>query len=192
LCLIESKHYVDALADPNWTFSIQDEINQFGRNQVWSLTARSNDHPMIATKWVFRDKLDETNIVTRNKVRLVAKGYNHKEGIDFDELCTCSQIRSHSYITRISISQGVKLFSMDVKCDFLNGFLNEEVYVEQSLWFEISEFSNYVLKLHKTLYGLKQAPKTWYESLTKFLLENDSLRGKIDKLFSFKPRRMTS
>ena len=60
-------------------------MNQFERNQVWDLVPRLNDHPIIGTKWVFRNKLDETRIITRNKARLVAKGYNQEEGIDYEE-----------------------------------------------------------------------------------------------------------
>jgi len=64
---------------------MQEELNQFERNQVWTLTILLKDHPIIGKKWVFRNKLDETGTVIRNKARLVAKGYNQEEGIDFDE-----------------------------------------------------------------------------------------------------------
>jgi len=64
---------------------MQDELNQFERNKVWTLTTRPNDHPAIGTKWVFRNKLDENGNVVRNKAGLVVKGYNQEEGIDFIE-----------------------------------------------------------------------------------------------------------
>ena len=75
---------------------------------------------------------------------------------------------------------------MDVKSAFLNGFINEEVYVEQPPSFQNFEFSNHVFKLTKALYGLKQAPRAWYERLSKFLLENSFNRGKIDTTFFIK------
>ena len=75
---------------------------------------------------------------------------------------------------------------MDVKCAFINGFLNEEVYVEQPPGFENPEFPNHVYKLDKDLYGLKQAPRAWYERLSKFLLKNGFKRGKIDKTLFLK------
>ena len=62
---------------------------------------------------------------------------------------------------------------MDVKCAFLNGYLNEDVYVEQPLGFENNDFQNHVYKLDKAPHGLKQAPRSWYERLSKFLLENN-------------------
>ena len=77
-----------------------------------------------------------------------------------------------------------KLYQMDVKSTFLNGFINEEVYVKQPSGFQNYELPNHVFKLTKALYGLKQAPCAWYERLSKFLLENGFKRGKIDtKLF---------
>jgi len=65
---------------------MQDELNQFERNQIWTLTARVKDHPLIGTKWIFKKELHETKNVVRNKARLVAKWYNQEEGIDFDEI----------------------------------------------------------------------------------------------------------
>jgi len=80
---------------------------------------------------------------------------------------------------------GIKLFEMDVKCSFLNGFLHK-VYVEQSSGFENPDFSNHVFKLQKAIYGLKQAPRAWYEHLSKFLFENGFRRGQIDKTLFIK------
>ena len=77
---------------------------------------------------------------------------------------------------------------MDVKSAFLNGFINEEVYVEQPPGFQNFKFSNHVFKLTKALYGLKQAPCAWYERLSKFLLENGFNRGKIDTTLFIKTR----
>jgi len=71
--------------DSNWIKAVQEELNQFERNQIWTLTTRPRNHHVIGTKWVFRNKMDETGIVIRNKARLVAKGCNQEEGIDFDE-----------------------------------------------------------------------------------------------------------
>ena len=73
-----------------------------------------------------------------------------------------------------------KLFQMDVKSAFLNGFINEEVYVEQPPGFENHISPNHVFKLTKALYGLKQAPRAWYERLSGFLIEKGFSRGKID------------
>ena len=81
----ESKHVVDALKDENWILAMKEELNQFERNKVWTLVERLHNHPIIGTKWVFRNKMNDKGEVVRNKVRLVAKGYAQEERIDFDE-----------------------------------------------------------------------------------------------------------
>ena len=82
---IEPKNVSDALNDSNWIVAMQDELNQFTRNDVWFIVPKTDDMNIIGTKWVFRNKMDENGNIVRNKVRLVAKGYNQEEGIDFDE-----------------------------------------------------------------------------------------------------------
>ena len=82
--LIEPKNINEAIIDEHWIIAMQKELNQFERNQVWELVDKPNDHPVIGTKWVFRNKLDEHGIVIRNKARLVAKGYNQEEGTDYE------------------------------------------------------------------------------------------------------------
>ena len=82
---IEPKNVNNALNDSNWIVAMQDELNQFTRNDVWFLVPKIDDMNIIGTKWVFRNKMDENGNIVRNKARLVAKGYNQEEGIDFDE-----------------------------------------------------------------------------------------------------------
>jgi hypothetical protein len=73
---IEPSNVDEAISDEHWGIAMQEELNEFERNQIWDLVPRPNDHQKIGTKWVFRNKLVETGIITRNKARLVAKGYN--------------------------------------------------------------------------------------------------------------------
>jgi len=80
---IEPKSIQEALSDSNWISAMQEELNQFTRNDVWSLVPRTSEMNVIGTKWVFRNKMDEQGIIVRNKARLVAKGYNQEEGIDY-------------------------------------------------------------------------------------------------------------
>ena len=82
---LEPKTFEEAENDHNWINAMQEELNQFERNNVWTLVTRPKDYSIIGIKWVFRNKLDEHRNVIRNKARLVAKGYNQEEGIDFDE-----------------------------------------------------------------------------------------------------------
>ncbi|GKB04577.1 retrovirus-related pol polyprotein from transposon TNT 1-94 [Tanacetum coccineum] len=115
---------------------------------------------IIETKWVFRNKLDKNGIVSRNKARLVAQGYNQQEGIDYDETyAPVARLESIRNLLAYACALDFKLFQMDVKSAFLNGFINEEVYVAQLLGFIDFEKPDHVYKLKKALYGLKQVPK---------------------------------
>lgn len=140
-------------------------------------------------KWVFRNKLDEHGTIIRNKARLVVKGYNQQEGIDYEEtFAPVAGLEAIRIIIAIASYMGFKLYQIDVKCAFLNGFLNEDVYGEQPSGFENAKFPNHVYKLDKALYWLKQAPRAWYERLSKFLLENGLKRGKVDKTLFLKSK----
>jgi hypothetical protein len=155
----------DALRDPDWVPTMQEELNNFTRNEVCHLVPRPNQN-VIGTNWVFRNKQDEHGVVTRNKARLVVKGYSQVEGLDFDETyAPVSRLESICILLAYAIYHGFKLYQMDVKSVFLNGPIKEEVYVEQPPGFDDSEYPNHVYKLSKGLYGLKQAPRAWYECL---------------------------
>lgn len=111
---------------------MQEELFQFERNKVWVLVPRLEGVNIICTKWIYKNKYDESGNVTRNKARLVAQGYTQIEGVDFDETFSpVARLESIRLLLGISCMMKFKLFQMDVKCAFLNRYLNEEVYVEQ-------------------------------------------------------------
>ena len=142
---------------------------------------KTQGNSIIGTRWVFINKLDEEGKVVRNKARLVTQGYNQQEGIDYDEtFAPVARLEAIRILLAYASHKNIKLFQMDVKSVFLNGFLNEEIYVHQPPGFENSAKPNHVFKLTKALYGLKQAPQAWYEKLSTFLLKNNFSRGKID------------
>jgi hypothetical protein len=156
---IEPYRIEDALRDPNWVVAMQEELNNFTRNEVWHLVPRPNQN-VVGIKWVFRNKQDEHGVVTRNKAQLVAKGYSQIEGLDFNETyAPVARLESICILLAYAIYHGFKLYQMDGKSAFLNGPIKEEVYVEQSPDFEDSEYPSHVYKLSKALYGLKQAPR---------------------------------
>ena len=100
--------------------------------------------------------MNEDEIVTRNKARLVAQGYSQEERIDFEEtFAPMARLEAIRILLAFVVSQSVKLFQMDVKSAFLNGFIKEEVYVEQPPGFEDYKHPDHVFKLKKALYGLK-------------------------------------
>ncbi|GJZ12846.1 retrovirus-related pol polyprotein from transposon TNT 1-94 [Tanacetum coccineum] len=117
----------------------------------------------------------------KNKARLVAQGYNQQEGIDYDETyAPVARLESIRILLAYACALDFKLYQMDVKSAFLNGFINEEVYVAQPLGFIDFVRSNYVYKLKKALYGLKQAPKAWYDRLKAFLIKHNYSMGMVD------------
>nr|GEY90289.1 retrovirus-related Pol polyprotein from transposon TNT 1-94 [Tanacetum cinerariifolium] len=120
------------------------------------------DMTIIGTKWVYKNKLDENGVVSRNKARLVTQCYNQQEGIDYDKTdAPVARLESIRILLAYACALDFKLFQMDLKSAFLNGFINEEVYVAQSLGFIDFAKPNYVYRLNKALYGLKHAPKAW-------------------------------
>ena len=146
---------------------MHEELNQFVRNDVWELASRPENVHVIDTKWIFKNKTDEDGEIIWNKSRLVAQGYTQVEGVDFDEsFAPVERLESIRILVSIACTMNFKLYQMDVKCAFLNGYLNEEVLVEQPKGFKDPHFPDHVLRLKKALYSLKQAPRAWYDWLT--------------------------
>ena len=112
--------------------AMHEELHQFERNKVWSLVGRPDPakHNIIGTKWIFRNKQDEDGIVVRNKARLVAQGYTQIEGIDFGETyAQVARLESICVMLAFAHHHNILLYQMDVKSAFLNGEIEEEVYV---------------------------------------------------------------
>ncbi|XP_065631665.1 uncharacterized protein LOC136068442 [Quercus suber] len=132
LSQFEPKKVDEALQDADWVNSMHEELHQFVRNDVWELVPRPENVNVIRTKWIFKNKSDEHGTVIRNKSRLVAQGYTQVEGVDFDEtFAPVARLESIRILLAIASHLNFKLYQMDVKSAFLNGMLQEEVYVEQ-------------------------------------------------------------
>jgi hypothetical protein len=130
---------------------------------------------------VWKNKEGENGEVVRNKSRLVAQGYS-QEGIDYAEtFAPVARLEAIRILLAFSVAKGFKLYQMDVKSAFLNGFLEEEVFVKQPLGFESAKFPHEVYRLRKALYGLKQAPRAWYGRLRGFLFSKGFEMDKVDK-----------
>jgi hypothetical protein len=113
-----------------------------------------------------------------------------QKGIDYEEtFAPVARMEAIRIFLAYATYMNFKDYQMDVKSAFLNGEINEDVYVQQPPGFESSEFPNHVYKLNKALYGLKQAPRAWYETLYAFLIQNKFVRGKIDNtLFIYRTK----
>ncbi|GKB95721.1 retrovirus-related pol polyprotein from transposon TNT 1-94 [Tanacetum coccineum] len=138
---------------------------------VWTLVDLPNGKRAIGTKWVYKNKKDERGIVIKNKARLVAQGYTQEEGIDYDEVfALIARIEAIRLFLAYASFKDFVVYQMDVKSAFLYGKIEKEVYVCQPPRFEDSDFPNRVYKVEKALYGLHQAPRSWYETLSTYLL----------------------
>ena len=172
-CLLvefEPRNVKDVLDNESWIEEMNEEIEQIKKDKTWTLIPRTKDKIIIGTKWVFRNKLNEDGKVSRNKARLVFKGYSQEEGIDFGE--TFSLVaRLEGVITLLAYiaHKGFKVYQIDVKSTFLNGILDEEVYIEQPKGFVGSRkrFKNYTrhyMVSSKLLeLGMKDFITTWYK-----------------------------
>jgi len=175
----EPKTIEEALRGADWIIAMQEELNNFSRNQVWTLEEQPKDARVIGTKWVFRNKKDDQGKVVHKKARLVAKGFSQVEGLDFGEtFAPVVRLEAIRILLVYASIHNIKLFQMDVKSAFLNGYINDIVYIEQPLGFEDPRYPKHIYWLSKVLYGLKQAPRAWYERLRDFLIKKGFKIGK--------------
>ena len=146
-----------------WSDAMKDELNSMANNQVWDLVELPEGFRAVGCKWVYKTKTDASGNIERYKARLVAKGFLQKEGIDYhDTFSPVSKKDSLRIIMALVAHFDLELHQMDVKTAFLNGELEEEVYMTQPEGFISEKGNNLVCKLKKSIYGLKQASRQWY------------------------------
>ncbi|GJY98511.1 retrotransposon protein, putative, ty1-copia subclass [Tanacetum coccineum] len=161
----EPANYKAALLDPEfdkWLNAINVEMQSMKDNEVWELVDLPPDGKTVGHKWLFKKKTDMDGAVHTYKARLVAKGFTQTPGIDYEETFSpVADIRAIRILIAIAAFYDYEIWQMDVKTAFLNGYLNEEVYMEQPEGFVSQKFPNRVCKLKRSIYGLKQASRQW-------------------------------
>ncbi|GJV86746.1 retrovirus-related pol polyprotein from transposon TNT 1-94 [Tanacetum coccineum] len=181
LSKVEPKNFKMAVNVDSWFEAMQDEIHEFDRLKVWELVPRLDYVMVIGLKWIYKVMLDEYGDVLKNKARLVAKGYRQEEGIDFEEsFAPVARIEAIRIFIANAATKNMIIYQMDVRIAFLNGDLQEEVFVSQPEGFKDQDNPTHVYRLKKALYGLKQAPRAWYDTPSKFLLANNFFKGAVD------------
>nr|GEX64626.1 putative ribonuclease H-like domain-containing protein [Tanacetum cinerariifolium] len=180
--IIEPKSVKEALINPAWIESMQEELHQFIRLDVWELVPSPDGIKPLTLIRLFKNKHDEENTVIHNKTRLVVKGYRQEKGIEFEEsFAPVAWMESIRIFLAYFAHKGFTVYQMDVKITVLHGSLKEDVYVCQPKGFIDADYPSHVYKLNKVLYGLKQAPRAWYDELSMFLLQNRFSKGIIDQ-----------
>ena len=190
LYLIESEgttdpiSYSQAIKDVNsikWIDAMKDELKSMDNNQVWEIVQLPQGHKAVGCKWVFKTKRDCNGKIERYKARLVFKGFNQKEGIDYNEtFAPVSRKDSLRIIMALVAHYDLELHQMDVKTAFLNGDLEEEVYMRQPEGFIIEGQEDMVCKLKKSIYGLKQASRQWYLKFHEIITAFDFTENIVD------------
>ncbi|BBH06862.1 transposable element gene [Prunus dulcis] len=181
------KEAVMSVDAPFWKEAINDEFQSIIQNNTWMLTNLPAGNKAIGCKWVFRKKLKPDGSIDKYKARLVAKGFTQKKGIDyFDTYSPVSRITTIRTLIALASVHNLVIHQMDVKTAFLNGDLDEEIYMEQPEGFIVKGQEHKVCKLVKSLYGLKQAPKQWHEKFDKVILDYDFKFNGHDKCVYYK------
>ncbi len=178
----EPQSWQEAMERPDaekWRLAAEAEFQSLQRNDTWDLVKLPAGCKAVTSKWVFRLKRDAEGKITRYKARLVARGFTQRAGIDYQEtFAPVVRFETVRVIIAAAAKRGLLLHQLDVETAFLNGTLQEEVYLEQPEGFV--EDTTLVCRLRKSLYGLKQSPRCWNQALHEFLLEKGYKQTQAD------------
>ena len=184
-CVVDPVTYKDAISCEHsdlWLDAMQDELQSMRHNGVWDLVKLPAGHRTIGCKWVYKTKRDSKGKVEKFKARLVAKGFTQREGVDYESTFSpVSSKESFRVIMALVAHFDMELHQMDVKTAFLNGDLEEEVYMIQPEGFEVDDSSDFVCRLKKSIYGLKQASRQWYFKFHSVVTSFGFVENKVDQ-----------
>ena len=165
-----------------WKEAVQSEIDSIMHNDTWELTDLPPGCKALGCKWILKRKMKVDGSIDKYKARLVIQGFRQKEGIDFfDTYAPVARISTIRLLLALAAIHDLVIHQMDVKTAFLNGDLDEEIYMKQPEGFVMPGHENKVCKLKKSLYGLKQAPKQWHQKFDDVVLSNGFSLNQADK-----------
>lgn len=168
----EPRSVAAALKDPRWTQAMEEEMENQKVNHTFHLVPYEPSMSVLGSRWIFRQKLKADGSEDKCKARLVVKGNEQEERVDyletFSPVVRTATIR---IVLGVATTKNWPLTQLDVKAAFLHGELNEDIYMTQPPEFKDQAHPTHVCKLDKAIYGLKQAPRSWFDKFTNFLLE---------------------
>jgi hypothetical protein len=174
----DPKTFAEAVASPagpEWMKSMTSEYESLMENKCWEIVPRPPNTNVVSSKWIYKTKEEQTSsgaLGSRLKSRLVARGFSQIEGIDYSETyAPVVKFTSVRVILAICAALDLDLEQMDAITAFLNGELDELVFMEQPEGFEQGDRNDFVCKLLKAIYGLKQAPRQWYAKIDDFFVQ---------------------
>jgi hypothetical protein len=155
-----------------------EEYQSIIKNDVWEVVPRPERKSLVTSKWIYKIKHATNGNIEKYKARFLARGFSQKEGEDYEE--TSAPVARYTSIRSIISIFSVmewKLHQRDVKTAFLNGVIEEEVYIEQPQGFVIHGKESHVCKLKKALYGLKQETRAWYARIDSYLMSSRFIKS---------------
>jgi hypothetical protein len=179
--------FEEAIQKKEWEDAMIEEYQSIIKNDVWEIVPRPKSKDVVSSKWLFKIKHVVDGSIEKYKARFVTRGFSQKEGIDYEEtFAPVARYTSIRTIIALAAKMKWKLHQMDVKTAFLNGVIEEEVYIEKPQGFEVEDMKSHVCRLKKALYGLKQAPRAWYGRIDSFLTSLGFTKSKADSNLYFK------
>jgi len=170
LSSIEPQNVNEACKDECWVKAMNEELDKIEKSNTWELVPRPHDNNIIGTKWIFKKMQNQNGKVIKNKAKLIFKGYAQQEGIYFeDTFAPATRLEAIRMFLALSSFQKFKVYQMDVKYAFLNGDLEEELYIEKLDRFILRNDRKHVFQLIKALYGLNQGSRALCYHLDKYL-----------------------
>lgn len=171
---------LQGLEKAHWKQAMTDELKSFEENEAWELVSVPDKASIVKCKWVLKKKYDSENNV-RYRARLVAKGFTQKLGVDYEE--TFSPVVRHTTLRllfALAVRLGLDISHLDVTTAFLNGFLEETIYMQIPEGFIGGNTDGKVLKLKRAIYGLKQSSRAWYRRVDDCLVQSGYIRSKLE------------
>lgn len=170
----------EALKIPSWNVAVKEEIKALESNGTWTITELPKGKRPVGCKWVFSVKYKADGSIDRFKARLVAKGFTQSYGIDYQEtFAPVAKLNTVRVLLSLAVNNDWPLYQLDVKNAFLNGDLEEEIYMSMPPGFGNSK-NNMVCRLRKSLYGLKQSPRAWFEKFSQAITSRGYVQCQAD------------
>jgi hypothetical protein len=179
--------FQESIQRKEWADAMIEEYQSIIKNEVWKIVPRLKSKYVVSSKSLFKIKHVADGSFEKYKAIFVARGFSQKEGIDYEEtFAPVARYTSIRTIIALVAKMKWKLHQMDVKTTFLNGVIEEKVYIEKPQGFEVEDRKSHVCRLKKALYGLKQAPRAWYGRIDSFLTRLGFTKSKEDSNLYFK------
>jgi hypothetical protein len=170
-----------------WLEAMEDELSSMSSNGVWDLVEIPDGAKRVGCKWVYKTKYDSKGKIERFKARLVAKCFTQRKGIDYTETFSPVSKKDSFQIVMVLVAHyDLELHQMDVKTAFLNGGLQENVYMAQPEGFVMEDKEHMRCKLKKSIYGLKQASRQWYLKFDEVIKKFGFIENQVDNCIYIK------